>query len=420
MNNPAVSWATFLNMKKFPFTVTLNLAALFVTLSFAAHGEVLPGSGTPPIQFKASTIDAEVAIGYGIALEDMNADGTPDVILQDKSRLVWYENPTWNAHVVVENLTERDHVCLAARDIDGDGMAELAAGAGWKPWDTLGADSGYVAFMIRPEAGPEGEWLPHVLPHDPTTHRMRWVKSVNGFILVAAPLHGRGSGNGEGPGARILAYHPPKDPRSVWPVSVIEDDFSQTHNIDPVQWDDDPEEEILLTSREGVFLYDAVGSGWKRSSLIGGTDFAGASEARLGRLGNGKPYIATIEPFHGNQVVVYQPSANNPDGHWNRQVLDSDLNQGHALATGEALCSASGDFLFVGWRNPNGEGKVGVRYYAPGVDGTDWTRWTLDDNTMACEDIRLADLNDDGLLDVVAAGRSTNNLKIYVQSNSVE
>ena len=146
-------------MTQFSFTVTRKLTALslLATLSSAAHSEVLSGAGTPPIQFKASTIDAEVAIGYGIALEDMNADGKPDVILQDKSRLVWYENPTWNAHVVVENLTERDHVCVAARDIDGDGMAELAAGAGWKPWDTLGADSGYVAFMIRPEAGPEGE-----------------------------------------------------------------------------------------------------------------------------------------------------------------------------------------------------------------------------------------------------------------------
>jgi hypothetical protein len=32
---------------------------------------------------------------------------------------------------------------------------------------------------------------------------------------------------------------------------------------------------------------------------------------------------------------------------------------------------------------------------------------------MACEDLQLADLNGDGRLDIVAAGRATGNLKIY-------
>jgi hypothetical protein len=32
---------------------------------------------------------------------------------------------------------------------------------------------------------------------------------------------------------------------------------------------------------------------------------------------------------------------------------------------------------------------------------------------MACEDLKVADLDDDGDLDIIAAGRSTQNLKIY-------
>ncbi len=32
---------------------------------------------------------------------------------------------------------------------------------------------------------------------------------------------------------------------------------------------------------------------------------------------------------------------------------------------------------------------------------------------MACEDVRVADLNGDGRLDIIAAGRATRNLKIY-------
>ncbi len=37
----------------------------------------------------------------------------------------------------------------------------------------------------------------------------------------------------------------------------------------------------------------------------------------------------------------------------------------------------------------------------------------VDDNTMACEDLRLADLNGDGRIDIVAAGRATKNVVIY-------
>ena len=37
----------------------------------------------------------------------------------------------------------------------------------------------------------------------------------------------------------------------------------------------------------------------------------------------------------------------------------------------------------------------------------------IDDNTMACEDLCLADLDGDGKLDVIAAGRATKNVKIY-------
>jgi hypothetical protein len=37
----------------------------------------------------------------------------------------------------------------------------------------------------------------------------------------------------------------------------------------------------------------------------------------------------------------------------------------------------------------------------------------IDDNTMACEDMKAADLDGDGDLDLVAAGRATNNVIIY-------
>jgi hypothetical protein len=70
----------------------------------------------------------------------------------------------------------------------------------------------------------------------------------------------------------------------------------------------------------------------------------------------------------------------------------------------------------VGWRAMNRPAnvKVGVKLFTPlDAEGRQWKETLIDDNGMACEDLQLADLNGDGRLDIVAAGRATGNLKIY-------
>jgi len=58
--------------------------------------------------------------------------------------------------------------------------------------------------------------------------------------------------------------------------------------------------------------------------------------------------------------------------------------------------------------------KVGLKLFTP-VDaaGSEWRSTLIDDNTMACEDLKAADLNGDGRLDLVAAGRATKNVIVY-------
>jgi hypothetical protein len=128
----------------------------------------------PPVpSFHAVNVDTNIGIGYGIAAADVNGDSKPDLLLADKDRFVWYENPGWQRHVLTEKLTSKDHVCIAARDIDGDGKCEIAVGAEWNPGDT--ENSGAVFYLIAP-ADRTGKWQPVKLPHEPTVHRMRWVK----------------------------------------------------------------------------------------------------------------------------------------------------------------------------------------------------------------------------------------------------
>jgi hypothetical protein len=389
---------------------TKILAVFFVGGLFAVQ------AAEPPVpSFKAVDIDTKVEIGYGVAVADVDGDKKPDILLADKNLIVWYQNPSWKKHVIAEKLTPKDHVCIAARDLDGDGKAEVAVGAEWNPSDTV--NSGAVFYMIPPKDRTQ-KWEPIKLEHEPTTHRMKWVKNwQNEFELMVVPLHGRGNKNGQGEGVKILAYKMPADPKSTWTTRVIDDALHMTHNFDPIQWDDDAAEEPLIAAREGVFVVNWVDGALKRIQLSG-TESGGAGEVRLGKLAGGKRFFATVEPMHGTNLVVY--TAPSSEGSlWQRNVVDTTLVDGHALACGD-LAGSGSDQVVVGWRAMGKTNvKVGIKLFtALDSHGSKWKETLVDDNTMACEDLCLADLDGNGKLDIVASGRATKNLKIYLNQGT--
>jgi len=389
-----------------------TISGFLFGLSLAAV--IAQGAEPKAPTFKAVEIDSKIEIGYGVTVADINGDKKPDIILADKNQIVWYQNPTWEKHIIAEKLTRLDHVCIAARDTDGDGKAELAAGAGWNPSDT--ANSGAVFYLIAPPDRTQ-KWEPVELPHEPTVHRMRWVKTANGtFDLVVVPLHGRGNNpaTGTGDGAKILAYKKPANPKTWWTTEVLDVSMHKTHNFDPVRWDSDNAEALLIAGKEGVFLLNQPDKTFKMTQLSG-TESGGAGEVRLGKLASGKRFFATVEPMHGTNLVLYTEPVN-WDGKqlWQRHLLDASLVDGHALACGD-LTGTGGDQIVVGWRAMGKPGvRVGVKLFlASDPEGAHWQQSLVDDNAMACEDLCLADLDGDGKLDIIAAGRATKNVKIY-------
>jgi len=387
----------------------LPVLSLLALLTFDAHAQ---GTG-----FKEELIDDKVEIGYGAALADVNGDGKTDILLADKRLIVWYENPSWKKHVMAEALTLKDHVCIAARDIDGDGKCEVAVGAEWNPGDT--ENSGSVHYLIPP-ADRTQKWEAVTLHREPTVHRMKWVRGLDGtYSLIVAPLHGRGNKNGQGAGVRVLAYHMPQNPKAEWKTTVVNDAMHLTHNLDIVPAGPNEAENLLLCGREGVVRLSPTTDGWQQQWItrhpVDSKELLGAGEVRWGVLGGGRPYVATIEPMHGTQLCIYLPPADGPkDKEWQRFVLDDTLIDGHALACHDLLGLGNRQIV-VGWRAQNKIGaKVGVKLFQTSKeDGSGWQQTLVDDNGMACEDVVTADLDGDKDHDIVAAGRRTKNLKVY-------
>ncbi len=369
---------------------------------------------TPEPKFRAVTIDPAIQIGYGVAVADIDGDKKPDIVLCDKNQIVWYQNPGWQKHVIAENLTKLDHVCIAVRDIDGDGKAEIAVGAGWNPSDTV--NSGGLFYLISPKDRTQ-RWEPVTLPHDPTIHRIRWARTwQNAFSLISVPLHGRGNNaaKGEGDGVKITRLTPPTDPRGEWKTEVLNNEWHKTHNFDPVNWDDDIADELLVGSKEGAFVlnWSQEKNGYVTEQLADGEN-GGFGEIRLGKLAAGARFVAGVSPMHGNTAVVLTPPTSGA-GLWKRTVIDEGIVDGHAVACGDLLRTGS-DQIVVGWRAMSRPGaKVGIKLYTEIDSGSGkWRATLVDDNTMACEDLCLADLDGDGKLDIVAAGRGTKNVKVY-------
>ncbi|MFC1757816.1 FG-GAP repeat domain-containing protein [Planctomycetota bacterium] len=384
-------------------------AISFCILFFACFAANAIANETDP-KFTLEVIDDDISIGYGLAIGEVNGDSKIDILLADKSEIVWYQNPgrrgeTWVRHVMARNLTERDNVCIAARDLNGDGKVEVAVGANWNPGNTSDtAVSGALFYLERP-ADPTKQWRSSVISdHDPTTHRMHWIRDGGRFSLAVLPLHGRDNKNGEGSPVRVTSYTPSED-YSQWSAKVLDASMHMTHNFELVSGDD-KSESLLVAGREGlkrVTTDNAI-------MLVPNPPSRGAGEVRAIDLSEGDELIA-IEPMHGTDVVYYR----NSGGSWKRKLLDGSLAAGHAIATGDLLHTGKAQVV-AGWRNRNSDGKVGIRLYSPSADGN-WTTHTIDDNVTATEDLKLADLDGDGKSEIIAAGRATKNVVVYWNEN---
>jgi hypothetical protein len=355
-----------------------------------------------PVRFAAHTIATGLKGGYQVVIADLNHDGKPDLIAlaSGMPELVWYENPTWERHVIAGGFTRM--INCAAWDTDGDGIPEIVLASGFanEAKNSLG-----IVSLLRHDGDPRGPWKATEIDRLTTSHRLRWADIYgNGEkVLVNAPLTGAQAKAPEYRDHTPLVFYRPGQ----WKRELIGDENEGVvHGIYVTDWDGGGRDEILTASFVGIDLYKlGKDRQWSRTEITKGDPAAwpksGSSDVAVGRAGGGR-YIAAIEPWHGNQVVVYRQKGLA----WRRTVIDDSLIDGHTIWTAD-LNGDGHDEIIAGFRG--GSHSVFV-YYA---DGELWAKHVLDDGGIAAAACAAADLNADGRIDVACIGSATANLKWY-------
>src|SRR5712664_2517788 len=105
------------------------------------------------VQFREHVIESKIPGGYALLITDINKDGKPDIIglTQRLTELAWYENPTWERHVLIKDMTGL--VNMAAADIDGDGIPEIALE---NEFSMVAAKSPGVVWLLHHQGDPRG------------------------------------------------------------------------------------------------------------------------------------------------------------------------------------------------------------------------------------------------------------------------
>ena len=182
--------------------------------------------------------------------------------------------------------------------------------------------------------------------------------------------------------------------------------------------------DILTASFDGVHLFQLSSKGRPvTKTLIGagkqdaGRPNIGASEVDLGTLDDGSRFVATVEPWHGNQVAIYTEPPGDEDSSdeagdsgnpWPRRVIDEGFANGHGLLVAD-LNNDGRDEIIVGGRSE--PYQLAIYHYQGENRG--WQRVDLDDGNVAVSGLAIEDLNGDGFADIVAIGAGTRNVVYY-------
>jgi len=379
--------------------------------------------------WKVVQVAGDLTVGYAVHPCDLNGDGKTDFVVLDSRRVLAFLAPDFRPMEVARDFAKPDLVCVTSLDVDRDGKLDLVIGADWKPFNTQ--SGGTIQWLKQPESSGQ-PWKSYPITEEPTIHRMR-TADLDGDgnpEVIAVPLMGRqatAKANWmDGRPVRILSLKPGKNPQSdPWKVEPLDESLHVVHNFLPFSRNGASNPFVITASYEGLSRIRLENGSAKVERLHAGNQEKpgsnrGSSEVARGKDAQGNEMFATVEPWHGHQIVGYEQDKT---GAWKRTVLDQELRWGHAVSFAD-LDGDGIDEVVAGIRDhlvdQPGKRRCVRIYRRSAQSPTGWETFVLEDGGVAVEDLAIADLDGDGKKDIIVSGRATGNVRIYFQKRAQE
>jgi hypothetical protein len=348
---------------------------------------------------------------WSVEAIDVNHDGKKDLVAMGVTKVFALTTPDWKERVLFDAKEGKMLYCVAL-DANGDGNVDLALGRYQIPWiefrearangkvlpEPIGPDFS-VAWLENPGRG-GGAWPLHIVDRELSGIHGLAVGDVNGDgrpDLVATSINGPFFPNS-------LAWFSLAD--RVAPVRHIVTKSGadgRPHYVDFADLHRDGKGVILLgDSGAGTFTWWERGAHerepWSKHLIA---REKGATNIKAADLdGDGRPDVVGA-CGHGKGVFWFGAPS------WTKHAIDADLATPHALAVGDFdgdgdldVAVASYTTFTVRWYENDGRGGFTPHDIDTG-------------HRQEAYDLKAVDLDGDGRIDLILAGRESRNVVVY-------
>jgi hypothetical protein len=382
-------------MRLTPVRTVLLLMSLFLCAPLHAQ--------TGHVQFAKTQLDA-IFRSEGVAVADFNRDGKPDIA----AGYVWYEAPSWKMHSLLEKAPEYDprnysnSFCTFADDLNADGWPDILVVdfPGTPTWwfeNPKGEERPWKRYTCVPVTNNES---PQYLDLDGDGRRE--------LILAFSPDPEKP----DGPDRQMGYAKPAADPYAPWnlqAVSEIAAPGTQRYSHGLGVGDVNGDQRLDLLCGDG--WWEAPASQGEGPWTFYPAPFGGqAAQMYVQDFdGDGDSDVLTSSP-HAYGIWWHEQVKPNQ---WKRHEIDKSFSQTHSVCVADINGDGTVDFV------------TGKRFWAhvqgaPGVDEpavmcwfaltrqngrAAWERHQFDHDSGVGTQFEMADMNGDGLIDVVTSNK---------------
>ena len=386
---------------------TIPMRILSVTILMLAVRMVAFGQ-TQTVRFTEFLISKDYDYAYGIAVGDLDGDGSLDITSADATgnNLYWFENDgkgNFRRHFVQQNESgwfERH----AIADLNGDGKPDVV---------TVKNLTGEVVWFENNGTPKDDKpWKRHVIANGtlPGAYDVAVADfDGDGDLDVAASSWLKGN--------KFVWYENPGKTDKPWTEHVIDENMAETRTIRVADFNGDGKPDLLGTASTAgqVVWYENLGRSaavqWKKHVI----DTAGRPihGQPVDMDGDGDIDVVMALGFGAQEVVAHQivwyENVGKPGKgtEWKKHIIADNFPQAFEVAAADL--DGDGDIDVVATAEVGG---AIVWFENPGDPKGKWTPHVLKASWSKANSVIIADLNKDGRPDIVAtAERGANELR---------